>query len=71
MSFTNFIRELDKQLNKKTVYAVYGLGFGDDENQWELCEPLHETRESAEAMRAAIIADGCPEDGVKVEPLEM
>ena len=38
------------------VYNVYGLGFGDDESQWELCS-THATREGADAARAVILAE--------------
>ena len=34
------------------VYCVFGLGFGDIENAWELCS-VHATRQSAEnAMKS-------------------
>jgi len=44
-----------KQSNMQ-VYNVYGLGFGDDESQWELCS-THATREGADAARAVILAE--------------
>lgn len=30
-----------------TLWAIYGLGFGDDEDKWELCTPLYDTEEEA------------------------
>jgi hypothetical protein len=40
----------------QTVYIVEGLGFGDDENEWECCS-VHSTRLGAEAKCASILAD--------------
>lgn len=56
--------QLAKQ-NNMQVYNVYGLGFGDDESQWELCS-THATREGADAACAAILASDS-EQLVRVE----
>lgn len=47
------------------VYIVYGLGFGDDEDQWEMCG-MHSTQALADAQKAEILAE-FPELDVKVE----
>ena len=38
------------------VYTVWGLGFGDDEDQWELCS-THATQAGAEAAKQNILAE--------------
>jgi len=37
-----------------TVYTVWGLGLGDDEDVWELCT-VHASRAGAEAAREALL----------------
>ncbi len=50
-------------MQQQVVYTVWGLGFGDDENQWELCG-THATQELAQAQREQILQDTglMPED---------
>jgi hypothetical protein len=36
------------------VYTVWGLGFGDDEDHWELCS-THATQAGAEAAKQSIL----------------
>ena len=53
------------------VYNVWGLGFGDDEDAWELCS-THKTPEGASEARKKILKDcDLPDDMVKVEPQEV
>ena len=54
----------------QTVYAVQGLGFGDDEDVWEHCS-THATREGAAEAREVILADGCDPSWVRIEPVEV
>jgi hypothetical protein len=49
----------------QTVYIVYGLGFGDDEDRWEMCG-MHSTQALADAQQAEILAED-PELDVKIE----
>lgn len=54
------------------VYNVFGRGFGDDEDAWELSS-THATREAAEAARQEILDElpGLDPDGVIVEEQEV
>lgn len=51
------------------VFNVWGLGFGDDENAWELCS-THKTQKAADDAKQAILAD-CDELQVEVHPEEV
>lgn len=56
----------------KVTYVVLGLGFGDDENEWERCG-TYKSKNNADATAAQIVKDlkmdGVPDAAnyVKVE----
>lgn len=52
---------------QQSVYIVWGLGFGDDEDRWELCS-VHATAEGAAAERQRLLDSGVAADLVRAEP---
>jgi hypothetical protein len=59
-----------EECKMRKVYQVMGLGFGDDEDAWELCS-THETRAGADEAREVILADGCEVEWVRIDEVEV
>jgi hypothetical protein len=51
------------------VYIVEGAGFGDDENQWELCY-CFASEELAQNKVKEMVDEGCDPDGVRYTKME-
>ena len=53
------------------VYILMGLGFGDDEAVWEICDVYATPQAAAAAQKASQEATGLPSDSysIRVQPV--
>ncbi len=52
------------------IYLLMGKGFGDDENQWEVCG-AYASRAGAEAAMDAQLVDDIDPDWLRIDELEL